>query len=143
VRKQDLIQFVLQTRKMGTFTVQSPNVLYTKDFIESKYNYETTKVVPKKCGYEVLPVETEYTFRTERQVPKVGCMLVGWGGNNGCTITAAVLANKMGLSWETKHGVKVRFNSMWGMAFHVRCQETVDEDIDSSAEYMHAVRYGF
>ncbi|XP_067018181.1 inositol-3-phosphate synthase 1-A-like [Acropora muricata] len=91
---------------METFTVQSPNVCYTKDFIESKYNYETTKVVPKKCGYEVRPVETEYTFRTERQVPKVGCMLVGWGGNNGCTITAAVLANKMGLSWETKHGVK-------------------------------------
>lgn len=91
---------------METFTVQSPNVLYTKDFIESKYNYETTKVIPKKCGYEVRPVETEYTFRTERQVPKVGCMLVGWGGNNGCTITAAVLANKMGLSWETKHGVK-------------------------------------
>ena len=130
--KQDLFQFVLQTRKMETFTVQSPNVRYTKDFIESKYNYETTKVVPKKCGYEVRPVETEYTFRTERQVPKVGCMLVGWGGNNGCTITAAVLANKMGLSWETKHGVKVRFNSMCDMAFHVRCpcQETVDEDID-------------
>lgn len=91
---------------METFTVQSPNVRYTKDFIESEYNYETTKVIPKKCGYEVRPVETKYTFRTERQVPKVGCMLVGWGGNNGCTITAAVLANKMGLSWETKHGVK-------------------------------------
>ncbi|XP_033219434.1 inositol-3-phosphate synthase 1-B isoform X2 [Belonocnema kinseyi] len=33
-------------------------------------------------------------------------MLVGWGGNNGTTITAALLANKLKLSWETKEGVK-------------------------------------
>lgn len=34
-------------------------------------------------------------------------MLVGWGGNNGTTVTAAVLANKLGLSWMTKTGRKV------------------------------------
>uniref|UniRef100_A0A8C0FKT1 inositol-3-phosphate synthase n=1 Tax=Bubo bubo TaxID=30461 RepID=A0A8C0FKT1_BUBBB len=33
-------------------------------------------------------------------------MLVGWGGNNGTTVTAAVLANKLGLSWMTKTGRK-------------------------------------
>ncbi|KAF7653136.1 hypothetical protein LDENG_00086780 [Lucifuga dentata] len=33
-------------------------------------------------------------------------MLVGWGGNNGTTVTAAVLANKLGLTWMTKSGVK-------------------------------------
>nr|XP_005993230.1 PREDICTED: inositol-3-phosphate synthase 1 [Latimeria chalumnae] len=33
-------------------------------------------------------------------------MLVGWGGNNGTTVTAAILANKMGLSWNTKTGIK-------------------------------------
>ena len=33
-------------------------------------------------------------------------MLVGWGGNNGSTVTAAILANKLGLSWPTKEGVK-------------------------------------
>jgi len=32
-------------------------------------------------------------------------MLVGWGGNNGSTITAGILANKLGLSWHTKEGV--------------------------------------
>lgn len=32
-------------------------------------------------------------------------MLVGWGGNNGSTITAALLANKLKLSWETKNGL--------------------------------------
>ncbi|KAF1741945.1 hypothetical protein MXB_3740, partial [Myxobolus squamalis] len=31
-------------------------------------------------------------------------MLVGWGGNNGSTFTAVVLANKHGLTWETKDG---------------------------------------
>ena len=95
--------------KMTTFKVQSPNVHYTADFIESKYVYETTKVESNSKGsYTVRPVETQYTFRTERQVPRLGCMLVGWGGNNGSTITASVLANKLGLSWDTKQGVKVR-----------------------------------
>ena len=42
------------------------------------------------------------TFRTESKVPKVGLMLVGWGGNNGSTVTATVLANKHKLSWKTK-----------------------------------------
>uniref|UniRef100_A0A8C5TWL0 inositol-3-phosphate synthase n=1 Tax=Malurus cyaneus samueli TaxID=2593467 RepID=A0A8C5TWL0_9PASS len=41
-----------------------------------------------------------------RQVPRLGVMLVGWGGNNGTTVTAAVLANKLGLSWMTKTGRK-------------------------------------
>lgn len=93
---------------METFRVQSPNVQYNTDYIESKYTYETTQVdCSSKGSYVVRPVETQYTFRTDRRVPKVGCMLVGWGGNNGSTITAAVLANKLGLSWDTKHGIKV------------------------------------
>jgi len=33
-------------------------------------------------------------------------MLVGWGGNNGSTVTSAVLANKLGLSWPTKTGIQ-------------------------------------
>lgn len=98
----------INCRKMTTFKVESPNVHYTSEYIESKYTYETTKVDCNSKGtYTVKPVETVYTFRTERHVPKIGCMLVGWGGNNGSTITAAVLANKLGLSWNTKLGVKV------------------------------------
>lgn len=48
------------------------------------------------------------TFRTERRVPRLGVMLAGWGGNNGTTVTAAVLANSLGLTWRTKTGLKVR-----------------------------------
>jgi len=31
-------------------------------------------------------------------------MLVGWGGNNGTTTTAGIIANKMGMTWRTKEG---------------------------------------
>lgn len=55
---------------------------------------------------QLTPRTTEMTFRTERRVPRLGVMLVGWGGNNGTTVTAAVLANKLGLTWRTKNGVK-------------------------------------
>jgi myo-inositol-1-phosphate synthase len=31
-------------------------------------------------------------------------MLVGWGGNNGSTVTAGMLANKHNITWQTKEG---------------------------------------
>lgn len=33
-------------------------------------------------------------------------MLVGWGGNNGSTITAALEANRNKLEWRTKTGIQ-------------------------------------
>ena len=45
------------------------------------------------------------TFRTERKVPRTGLMLVGWGGNNGTTVTGAILANRLGMEFRTKDGV--------------------------------------
>ena len=47
------------------------------------HSYETTVVE----GSIVKPVETKMQFRTERQVPKLGVMLVGLGGNNGWYVT--------------------------------------------------------
>lgn len=58
--------------------------------------------------YQVTPSSSGFIFRTERKVPKLGVMLVGWGGNNGTTVTAAVLANKLGLTWKNKNGVQVK-----------------------------------
>ena len=49
---------------------------------------------------------TKLHIRTKRQVPTLGLMLVGWGGNNGSTVTAALLANKLQLVWETKEGMR-------------------------------------
>lgn len=39
-------------------------------------------------------------------------MLVGWGGNNGTTVTGGVLANKHGITWMTKDGL--RTPNYWG-----------------------------
>lgn len=54
----------------------------------------------------MTPVSTKLLIRTQLKVPKLGVMLVGWGGNNGTTITAALLANKLKLTWETKNGLQ-------------------------------------
>lgn len=92
---------------MATIEVNSPNVSYTSDFIQSKYVYQNTKVDRDVSGnITATPVDTEYLFRTQRRVPKLGVMLVGWGGNNGSTITATILANKHNIDWPTKDGLQ-------------------------------------
>lgn len=87
------------------FTVQSPNVVYTPDEIKSQYAYQTTEVTRTADNKLVAtPKATNYHFKVDRKVGKVGMMLVGWGGNNGSTVTAGIIANRRKLSWETKEG---------------------------------------
>ncbi|KAK5120490.1 hypothetical protein LTR85_006145 [Meristemomyces frigidus] len=88
------------------FTVQSPNVKYSDADITSKYTYRTTDVSFANGGFSAAPKETVYDFKTERKVGKVGVMLVGWGGNNGTTVTAGILANRRKLEWETREGLR-------------------------------------
>ena len=45
-----------------------------------------------------------YIFKTSSKVPKTGIMFVGWGGNNGSTLTAGILANQKNIHWHTKEG---------------------------------------
>ena len=98
-----------QTSRTGEhkdlFTVNSPNVVYTESEIKSKYVYHTTSVSQSEDGkYVATPKETVYDFKVERKVGKVGMMLVGWGGNNGTTVTAGIMANRQGLVWDTREG---------------------------------------
>jgi len=87
--------------------VKSDRVRYTDDAIETKYTYDTTRVTRCSNGaVEVEPLTRHIEFKLERKVPRVGAMLVGWGGNNGTTVTAGVLANQLGLSWRTKTGTQ-------------------------------------
>lgn len=44
------------------------------------------------------------TFRTMRKVPRTGLMLVGWGGNNGTTVTGAIIANRHQMQFRNKEG---------------------------------------
>mmetsp|Transcript_128565 Transcript_128565/g.181386 ORF Transcript_128565/g.181386 Transcript_128565/m.181386 type:complete len:527 (+) Transcript_128565:100-1680(+) len=86
--------------------INSPNVTYTEDAIETRYTYHTNDVKKSDKGIEITPKTQEFDFRTKTTVPKVGMLLVGWGGNNGSTVTGAIIANQQGMSWETKEGTK-------------------------------------
>ncbi|KAK8586695.1 hypothetical protein V6N13_085720 [Hibiscus sabdariffa] len=92
------------------FKVESPNVKYTDNEIQSVYNYETTELVHENRNeiyqWVVSPKTVKYEFKTDIHVPKLGVMLVGWGGNNGSTLTGGVIANRCGISWATKDSVQ-------------------------------------
>ncbi|XP_048480364.1 inositol-3-phosphate synthase [Plutella xylostella] len=96
--------------KAANLVVSSPNLKYTEDYIHSEYRYEEALVTKNEDEVVVTPFSVSLSIRTERKVPKVGVMLVGWGGNNGSTFTAAVLANRQQLSWNTKNG---QMDSNW------------------------------
>ena len=92
------------------FKVESPNVKYTDHEIHSVYDYETTELVHENRNgtyqWIVKPKTVKYEFKTDVHVPKLGVMLVGWGGNNGSTLTGGVIANREGISWATKDTVQ-------------------------------------
>ncbi|KAI0437409.1 myo-inositol-phosphate synthase [Xylaria telfairii] len=95
----------VSTSNGDVFVVDSPNVTYTDSEIRSKYTYRTTSVAKGADGkYVATPKETLYNFKVDRKIPKTGMMLVGWGGNNGTTVTAGIIANRRGLVWETREG---------------------------------------
>jgi len=50
-------------------------------------------------------VNRNYEFRTLKKVPKTGVLFVGFGGNNGSTVTGGIIANKNNLSWMTNRGL--------------------------------------
>lgn len=110
-----------------TFTVESPRTRREigadgKEYLECEHSYQTTRVERAasttanglshgengkvKERFALVPEERTFTMRTKVTVPKVGIMLVGWGGNNGSTLTAAVLANKERVTWRTKEGTQ-------------------------------------
>uniref|UniRef100_A0A1B0CZ62 inositol-3-phosphate synthase n=1 Tax=Phlebotomus papatasi TaxID=29031 RepID=A0A1B0CZ62_PHLPP len=89
----------------STLVVSSPKVKYTDEYIEASYDYSNTIVNRLSDGtLEVEPQVTSLKIRTERRVPRLGVMLVGWGGNNGSTLTAALEANRRRLVWRTRTG---------------------------------------
>lgn len=95
---------------MLPYTVQSSKVQCNEktQTILSSYDYQTTRVDRSEDGkLTVTPVTSSLLFKTDAKVPKIGVMLVGWGGNNGSTVTASILANKLGISWRTKEGDQV------------------------------------
>ena len=89
-----------------TIQVNGRNTIYSTEFIESKYAYEMNhcEVDHGNKQVNITPRKYQYDFRTQRQVQRTGVMLVGWGGNNGCTVTGAIIANRDKLTWMRKEG---------------------------------------
>jgi myo-inositol-1-phosphate synthase len=87
--------------------VSSDRVTYTDDAITSSFSYESTSVEQLDNGRLVAtPKKETFMFQTARRVPKTGVMIVGWGGNNGTTVTAGIMANKHNITWDTKEGTR-------------------------------------
>lgn len=82
------------------YQVDSPSVCYTPTDIISTFEYQDSVV----HGSVVRPTSHSIQFKTQRSPSRTGVMLIGWGGNNGSTLTASILANKHSISWMTKEG---------------------------------------
>lgn len=110
------------------FRVESDKVKYTDNEIIAEYAYETTVVE----GKTVKPKTIKMQFKTDTHVKKTGVMLVGMGGNNGCTCVGGAIANKHGIEWETKDG-KQKSNYYGSMIL----SSTVNLGIDPSGNTVY------
>jgi len=91
------------TNLYRSFKVNSDAVSYTDEEIRARYVYHGS---PKATlSHDTLILEnstTQYEFVTSRKVPKLGCLIVGWGGNNGTTLTGSVIANAEAMRWHKR-----------------------------------------
>ena len=74
----ELIKHAQHFNKMlvEDFAIDSKNVRREGDVLVSTYDYNTTEVDRSADGeWTVKPVSTEYEFRTNTRVPKLGCVI--------------------------------------------------------------------
>lgn len=89
--------------------INSPNIVSKSDKeLVTRYSAQQSKVSVENGLLKVsVQPSSEYLVRTDLKRPeRLGLMLVGWGGNNGSTLTASILANKLGLQWESRRGTE-------------------------------------
>ena len=53
---------------MDILKVASPNTVYSREYIQSNYSYETTRVESENGQLVAIPERKEYTFRVQRKV---------------------------------------------------------------------------
>ncbi|KAH9851106.1 Myo-inositol-1-phosphate synthase [Lenzites betulinus] len=93
-------------RRGNPIVVQSDLTSYSNDHIVSKFTNRGADVSVVEGQYIVTPTSVDYEFQTARKVSKTGLMMIGWGGNNGSTLSATILANRHNIIWRTKGGVQ-------------------------------------
>lgn len=74
--------------------VESEDVVHHQNFIFSEYNHRTTSLTHGAPTMSVKIESTKYHFKTDKEVGKVGLLMVGFGGNNGSTILGGIIANR-------------------------------------------------
>ena len=102
-------------QKMTATQFSESSIPYNPEFVTvangelvSKYTYHNT-IVSKDAAtnkVSIKPIQQDYKFKLDLKVPKVGVMLVGFGGNNGSTFLAATLANKHNIAFHNKEGLQ-------------------------------------
>lgn len=87
--------------------VSGPHVSYTENEVQATLQLQRTLVHTLPDGsVEARPEQLVYEFCTKLKPSKLGLMLVGWGGNNGSTVTAGIVANREDISWESCRGME-------------------------------------
>lgn len=87
--------------------IKSPKINITEKYICTEYDNYSNRITTENNRLIVTPIRKRYFIRTERKVAKLGVMLVGWGGNNGSTFMAGILANKHYITWHNKNGKQI------------------------------------
>lgn len=82
---------------------------------------------------EVQVVRQPYIFRTKLDVPRTGVLIVGIGGNNGTTLAAGLIANRLKLKWETERGIN---ESNWLGSMAMMGTVKLGERLDASSVYV-------
>lgn len=73
-----------------------------------RYTSSTSHVKRSADGsIRVTPSQKDYLLQVPTKRPEsVGLMLVGWGGNNGSTLTASLLAHQENVTWKSRRGLE-------------------------------------
>lgn len=94
---------------MSQLTICSPDIVSEDaDQITTSYVDHRVRVKRDVSGIRVeRETPKRWLIKTDKRRPeKLGLMLVGLGGNNGSTLAAGLIANKLDLTWESRRGVE-------------------------------------
>lgn len=70
--------------------------------ISNKYTEEKVEI-SQEGQYTIKKEKIELSV-IKKTSKRLGVMIVGWGGNNGSTLTAGLIAKKQNLKWRNKNG---------------------------------------
>ena len=89
--------------------IESESVLTCSEASRTVRYTSTTSHVKRAAdgSIRVTPSQKDYLLQVPTKRPeKIGLMLVGWGGNNGSTLTASLLAHQHNVSWKSRRGIE-------------------------------------